>query len=506
MLEQVSKEASNAAKADRRNDASKPPFDLRTALDWLRTQGDLIETSKEVDPDLEVIGLQKHMDGGCPILFDKVKGKPNHRVVTNLFGDMNVINKMFGWKSDAERVKQLADALSHPLKPEIIPQSEAPVQQHIVENPTNVNDYMVPIRHTIYEKELTVGSGIRCISPAQFDGGTDLGYNRMNFRWGNVGTFQVSPGSHMWQVTNKYYSADQPIPLSMCFGVPPACTLLAGAGFDYTVLPMGCDEIGIAGAVQGSPIRLVKCRTVDAYTLADAELVLEGYVHPRDRRYETKEAEDAGVQGRFPFHPEWAGYMGKAYKAPTFHVTAVTMRDPDSRPIIFALGVHMLDDHNIDTTVREAALYELCQRLQPGIVQTVVIPVQHDRLGRLHHPGQEAPQDRRGLAAQFLGRRAVVLAGYATRHRGQRRRRPLFDGRHHVVPHHAGEPARRYPQSDPGRPRADLHARRTHDRGRKAVDRIEYAVRGRHGHRCHRAVWLRDGLPASGLSNRQGEA
>src|SRR3954451_5773624 len=72
-------------------------MDLRATLEWLRRQGDLIETDKEVDPDLEVTGLQKHMDGGCPVLFENVKGKPNHRVVTNLFGDMNVINKMFGW-------------------------------------------------------------------------------------------------------------------------------------------------------------------------------------------------------------------------------------------------------------------------------------------------------------------------------------------------------------------------------------------------------------------------
>ena len=66
--------------------------------------------------------------------------------------------------------------------------------------------------------------------------------------------------------------------------------------------------------------------------------------------------------------------MGKAYKAPTFHVTAITMRKPQSKPIIFPLGVHMLDDNNIDTTVREAAIYELCNRLQPGIVQNVHIP------------------------------------------------------------------------------------------------------------------------------------
>ena len=178
-------------------------------------------------------------------------------------------------------------------------------------------------------------------------------------------------------------------------------------------MPQGCDEIGIAGAVQGSPIRLVKARTVNAMALADAEVVLEGYVNPRDRRYETKEAEDGDVQGRYHFHPEWAGYMGKAYKAPTFHVTAVTMRKPASKPIIFALAVHMLDEHNIDTTIREATIFELCNRLQPGIVQDVVIPYSHDRLGRLHHPGQEAPPDRRGLAAQLPRRGPGLLAGHA---------------------------------------------------------------------------------------------
>jgi gallate decarboxylase subunit C len=33
--------------------------DLRTAVNWLRGQGDLIETDKTVDPDLEITGLQK---------------------------------------------------------------------------------------------------------------------------------------------------------------------------------------------------------------------------------------------------------------------------------------------------------------------------------------------------------------------------------------------------------------------------------------------------------------
>ena len=180
----------------------------------------------------------------------------------------------------------------------------------------------------------------------------------------------------MWQVITEHYRDQKPIPLTMCFGLPPACTLIAGGGFDYVVLPRGGDELGAAGAVQGSPVRIVKARTVDAWAVADCELVLEGYLHPRDKRWETAEAEAAGQQGKFPFHPEWAGYMGKAYKAPTFHVTAITRRKPtpENKNIIYALGVHMADDSNIDTTVREAAIYELCERLQPGIVQDVNIP------------------------------------------------------------------------------------------------------------------------------------
>jgi len=334
----------------------------------------LIETSKEVNPDLEITGLQKHFDGSLPILFNNVKGKPHARAVTNLFGDIRVIEKMFGWADSKARTTGIARAINRPLAPVVVDSKDAPCQEHVITKDVDVNKWITAIRHTALEPELTIGSGIRCVYGPLFDGGSDLGYNRMNFRWGNVGTFQISPGSHMWQVYTQHYDDPEGIPITMCFGVPPACTLLAGAGFDYAVMPKGCDEIGIAGAVQGSPIRLVKAKTVDAYALADAEYVLEGVIKPRDKRYETGEAEKAGVQGKTFFHPEWAGYMGKAYKAPTFHVTAITMRKPEGRPIIFPLGVHTMDDSNIDTTVREAAIFELCNRLQPGIIQDVHIP------------------------------------------------------------------------------------------------------------------------------------
>ena len=347
---------------------------LASTIEWLRSEGLLLETDAEVDPDLEITAIQKSLDGSLPLLFNHVKGYPHLRVITNLFANYDVLDKIFGWANPTERTRKLAYAITHPIPPVEIPQSEAPCQEYVITDDLDVNKWVLAIRHTPPETEFTIGSGNSVVVGPYFHGGSHIGYNRMCFRWGNVGTFQSAPGAHMWQIISEHYHDEKPIPLTMCFGLPPACTLIAGGGFDYVVLPRGADELGAAGAVQGAPIRMVKARTVDAWAVADCEYVLEGYLHPRDKRYETAEAEAAGKQGKFFFHPEWAGYMGKAYKAPTFHVTAITMRKREEKPIIFPLGVHMADDANIDTTVRESALFELCERMQPGIVQDVNIP------------------------------------------------------------------------------------------------------------------------------------
>jgi UbiD family decarboxylase len=370
--------ASSAARNGRttRSPLSSDLTSLAATVDWLRAQGLLLETDVEVNPDLELTGIQKGLDGSYPILFRTVKGYPHVRALTNLFANYGIMERMFGWDNATDRTRKLAYALTHPIKPVEIAQREAPCQQEVLTDSADldVNKIIMAIRHTAQESELTVGSGNSVVAGDYFAGGSHIGYNRMNFRWGNVGTFQSAPGSHMWQIITEHYNDAEPIPLTMCFGLPAACTLIAGGGFDYVVLPKGADELGAAGAVQGFPVRLVKARTVDAWAVADSEYVLEGYLYPRDKRYETAESEAADRQGRFPFHPEWAGYMGKAYKAPTFHVTGITMRDRAERPLVYAMGVHMADDNNIDTTVRESAIYELCNRLQPGICQDVNIP------------------------------------------------------------------------------------------------------------------------------------
>ncbi|MDD5325280.1 MAG: UbiD family decarboxylase [Polaromonas sp.] len=131
---------------------------LRSTLEWFRTKGYLIETDKEVNPDLEITGLQKIFDGSLPMLFNNVKGMPYARAITNLFGDIRIVEDMFGWESSLDRVKKVARAIDHPLKPIIIEQEDAPVQEDVITENIDVNKWLTAIKHTPLETELTIGA------------------------------------------------------------------------------------------------------------------------------------------------------------------------------------------------------------------------------------------------------------------------------------------------------------------------------------------------------------
>ena len=163
-----------------KKEVKKDVTSLRSALDWLDTQGDVLRTDVEVDPDLEITGVQKHLDGGPVVLFNKVKGKPHVRAITNLLADMNVVDKLFGYQNPQERTRKIADAMTHPLAPNEVSQNEAPCQEEVITDDLDVNKYITAIRHTELESELTIGSGISCVVGEYFKGGSHIGYNRMN--------------------------------------------------------------------------------------------------------------------------------------------------------------------------------------------------------------------------------------------------------------------------------------------------------------------------------------
>ncbi|HEX8686142.1 MAG TPA: hypothetical protein VF654_06555, partial [Pyrinomonadaceae bacterium] len=75
---------------------------LRSFLELLRKEGDLLEVGAEVDPNLELAEIHRRVieRGGPALLFTKVKGS-RYPVVTNLFGTVRRIGQAFGPKPEA---------------------------------------------------------------------------------------------------------------------------------------------------------------------------------------------------------------------------------------------------------------------------------------------------------------------------------------------------------------------------------------------------------------------
>jgi 4-hydroxy-3-polyprenylbenzoate decarboxylase len=96
--------------------------------------------------------------------------------------------------------------------------------------------------------------------------------------------------------------------VAIALGGDPATIYAASAP-----LPPGVDEMVFAGWLRGRGVEMVPCRTVDLEVPAHAEIVLEGWVDPGERR----------VEGPFGDH---TGYYSLAREYPVFHLSALTRR------------------------------------------------------------------------------------------------------------------------------------------------------------------------------------
>jgi 4-hydroxy-3-polyprenylbenzoate decarboxylase len=138
------------------------------------------------------------------------------------------------------------------------------------------------------------------------------------------------------------------IEVAVVLGGDPAYTFSA-----ISPLPPGIDEMLFAGFLRRENARLVKCKTVDLSVPADAEIVLEGYVDPTERR----------LEGPFGDH---TGYYSLAGQFPVFHVTCMTMRQKAVYPATI-VGVPPMEDGWMGKAV-ERIFLPLIQLTVPEIV------------------------------------------------------------------------------------------------------------------------------------------
>ena len=364
---------------------------LRSALDWLKDDVEVIEA--EVDPVLEAGALHKAFDDGPVLLAENLKGYPYARMVMNFWGRQERMVKIMGLTDYSQAKLKLLDAIKHPIPPKEV--KTAPCHEVFI--PREQVDPMAlfpMVKYTEADGGRFFGNGVFFISGKVCEEGTNqLTFHRMSFRGKDYASINISPGQHTEMIANKFYRGKIPVTINICPN--PMVELMAISQFHASIFPQ-IDEIGAAGALQGSPVEIVKAKTVDAYAIANSEWTIEGYIVPSGRVWETEEAEKLGQQGVAPFHPEWTRYLGRAYKSKRFELTAVTRRK-DKPIFFFPWGGWAI------YTSLAACAWELGERISPGLVVDVNTSHALTQLGGIIIQVCKRRESDEGLQRNLLG-------------------------------------------------------------------------------------------------------
>ena len=340
--------------------------DLNDFISALDRERELARVRDAVSPDLEIAAVtdrvSKSPGGGPALLFERPAGY-DIPVAVNLFGSMKRICMALGVRrldDLAGEIEELAspkmpsgmiDALKmlptvnrlRDLMPKTV--SSAPCQE-VVRKDGSLDE--LPILKTWPE------DGGRYITlPLVFTRDPETGMR-------NIGTYRMqvfdgrTTGMH-WQRhkggAQHYRVAERlkrRLPVAVALGPDPALAYSATAP-----MPEGLDELMLAGFLRRQRVELVKCVTVDLEVPANAQMILEGYVEPGERRREGPFGDHTG----FYSHPD---------DYPVFHVTCITQR---KRPVYLTtvVGIPPMEDYYLGKA-SERIFLPLIRKTLPEIV------------------------------------------------------------------------------------------------------------------------------------------
>lgn len=298
---------------------------LRTFLDSLRRESEIVEVSAEVDPYLEIAEIHRRVidEQGKALLFTNVKGSA-FPVVTNLFGTKRRIDLAFGSKP-LEFVKRAVHAAETLIPPKLNKLwkfrdlgfsaaklgtksvSRAPVLEA---RQSAVDLTKLPLLQLWHEDGGHFVTLPLVYTESPTDKKSNLGMYRIQ-RYNGTDT-----GMH-WQIGKgggfHYFEAEQnneSLPVTIFVGGPPALILSAIAP-----LPEGIPELMLASLLAGQKITTASNPLGgDRHKLiAETEFAICGSVAPHERRPE----------GPFGDH---YGYYSLKHDYPVFKADAVFHR------------------------------------------------------------------------------------------------------------------------------------------------------------------------------------
>ena len=347
--------------------------DLRSALALLKEMpGQLIETDVEVDPMAELAGVYRHVGAGGTVMrptkegpamiFNNVKGHPGAKVAIGLLASRSRVAALLG-RDARELGKAMYESVANPVPP-VLGEGPAPCQEvvhkatdpdfdlfKLVPAPTNTPDDAGPY--------ITLGM---CYATHPDTGRSDVTIHRLCIqRKDELSIFFTPCARHIGAMAERAEQLGQRLPISISIGVDPAIEI--GSCFEAPTTPMGYDELAVAGALRGEPVKLCKCLTVNEKAIANAEYVIEGEVVPGVRVQEDQNSHSGFAM------PEFPGYTGPASSdCWLIKVTAVTTRkDPIMQTCIGPSEEHV----SMAGIPTEASIWGMVDKAMPGRLQNV---------------------------------------------------------------------------------------------------------------------------------------
>ena len=315
---------------------------LRSWLDRLEETGRLARTKPDIPLEFTLAAIAKRLDGEKATLFPTPGGHALS-VISGLVAARPWIAEAMG-VDETDMLDRYRDAVLHPVPWSEVPSDTAPVQQIVVDGDLDITEELpIPV-HNEHDAGAYITAGL-VIAANPRTGIQNVSINRIQISGPDRLGILILPRD-LHRFYDAAEEAGEPLSVAIAIGVDPL-TLLAS----QAILPIDRDELEVAGALQGAPLPVVKCKTNDVRVPAEAEIVIEGRLLPEVR-------EEEGPFGELP------QYYGPAGKRQVIEIDAITRReDALFHTIVPAAMEHLL----LGGIPREASLIAHLQRTFPSV-------------------------------------------------------------------------------------------------------------------------------------------
>ena len=319
---------------------------LRSVIEHYREKGEVVEIEREVDSECELSGIISALDSlpTTPgVLFKKVKGY-DFPVAACILSEKARTCQILGLPSSPLEFKEVFIKLAQNLIP-----------------PVKVGSG--PCKEKVYIRDFDALKIVPSIKATPDDGGRyfqpivvtkdpetgvqNAALNRAMLLRDNTVILNVRNETGVGQCFRNCKKEGKPFEVALVIGAPLEM-YISGA----TKLPLGQDELSLAGAVRGSPVEVVPCETIDVHVPAEAGFVIEGVIEPP---YEL------GTEGPWP---EFLKYLSIPQQKPLLKIKALTLRKD---AVGYAIVAGTKENYNLRIS-NDVEFYRYVKAIEPNFV------------------------------------------------------------------------------------------------------------------------------------------